>query len=95
MSLLGRHSYAGLLALLVATASGGLALATDTLPCGQFTHEGPPQPIARGDRRGVERLERINQAVNNTAYSILFLGDSLTEDWDPVLWTEGSPPAAY
>ena len=58
----------------------------DILPCAQFTHEGPPQSIARGDRRGLERLERINQAVNNTPYSVLFLGDSLTEGWDPVLW---------
>ncbi len=75
-----------LLALFVTTFSGGFALATDILPCAQFTHEGPPQPLARGDRRGLERLERINQAVNNTSYSVLFLGDSLTEGWDPVLW---------
>jgi hypothetical protein len=34
------------------------------------------QPIARADRRGFERLERINQAVNNTPYSVLFFGDS-------------------
>jgi beta-glucosidase len=78
-----------LLALFVATSSGGFALAADILPCAQFTREGPPQPIARGDRRGLERLERINQAVNNTPYSVLFLGDSLTEGWDSVLW-EGS-----
>jgi hypothetical protein len=82
-----------LLALFVATSSGGFALAADIPPCAQFTREGPPQPIARGDRRGLERLERINQAVNNTPYSVLFLGDSLTEGWDSVLW-EGSlaPP---
>src|SRR5271165_3404025 len=81
------HSmFAALLALFVTTASAGIALAADILPCAQFTHEGPPQPIARGDPRGVERLERINQAVNNTPHSVLFLGDSLTEGWDPVLW---------
>jgi lysophospholipase L1-like esterase len=77
---------AALLALFVTTASGGLAPAANILPCTQFTHEGPPQPIARGDQRGLERLERINHAVNNTPYSVLFLGDSLTEGWDPVLW---------
>ena len=81
-----------LLALFAATASGEIALAADILPCAQFTHEGPPQPIARGDRRGFERLERINQAVNNTPYSVLFLGDSLTEGWDPVLWERSLAP---
>jgi len=85
MSLLGRHSCAVLLALLVATTSGGLARA-DILPCAQFAHEGAPQPVARGDRRGLERLERINQAVKNVSHSVLFLGDSLTEGWDPALW---------
>ena len=58
---------ATLLVLFVAIASGGLALAADILPCAQFTHEGPPQPIARADRRGLDRLELINQAVNNLA----------------------------
>src|SRR5438552_11389548 len=83
---------ATLLALFVAIASGGHALAADILPCAQFTHEGPPQPVARGDRRGLERLERINQAVNNTPYSVLFLGDSLTEGWDPALWERSLAP---
>jgi len=92
MSLLGRHSCAALLALFVATASGELALAADILPCAQFTHEGAPQPIARGDRRGLERLERINQAVRNTPHSVLFLGDSLTEGWDPALWERSLAP---
>jgi lysophospholipase L1-like esterase len=83
---------AALLVLFVTTASGGLALAADILPCAQFTNEGPPQPIARGDRRGLERLELINQAVNNTPYFVLFLGDSLTEGWDPVLWERNLAP---
>lgn len=87
-----RSMVTALLALFAATASGEIALAADILPCAQFTHEGPPQPIARGDRRGLERLERINQAVNNTPYSVLFLGDSLTEGWDPVLWERSLAP---
>jgi len=85
MSLLSRHFCAAHLALFAATASGGLALAAEILSCAQFTHEGAPQPMARGDQRGLERLDRINQAVKNTPYSALFLGDSLTEGWDPVL----------
>jgi beta-glucosidase len=89
MSLRGRYSCAALLALFVATVSGGLDLAAGIVSCAQFTREGPPQPIAREDQRGLERLERINQAVKNTPYSVLFLGDSLTEGWDPALW-EGS-----
>ena len=72
MSLLSRHFCAALLALFAATASGGLALAADILCCAQFTHEGASQPMARGDQRGLERLERINQAVKNTPYSVLF-----------------------
>src|SRR6202047_5191785 len=87
-----RSMVTALLALFAATASGEIALAADILPCAQFTREGPPQPIARGDRRGLERLERINQTVNNTPYSGLFLGDSLTEGWDSVLWERSLAP---
>jgi lysophospholipase L1-like esterase len=91
MTLLGRHSFAALLALLVVTASGELARA-DILPCAQFTHEGGPQPVARGDRRGLERLEWINRALKNASHSVLFLGDSLTEGWDPALWERSLAP---
>jgi len=30
--------------------------------------------------------------VNNTPYSVLFFGDSLTEGWDPVLWERSLAP---
>src|SRR5215475_10919063 len=86
------HSCAALLALVIATASGGLGLAADILPCAQFTHEGPPEPVPRDDQRGLERLERINDAVKNTSYSIVFFGDSLTEGWDPVAWEKRLAP---
>jgi len=92
MKLPGHRSCATLLALLAATASSGLAHATDIPPCGPFTQESAPQPAARGDERGLERLERINQAVKNAPHTVLFLGDSLTEGWDPVSWEKSLAP---
>jgi lysophospholipase L1-like esterase len=92
MSLLSRHSCGALVALLVTAASGGLAHAADSLPCAQFTRDGPPQPAPRNDSRGLERLERINQAVKNVPYSVLFLGDSLTEGWGQTSWATSLAP---
>ena len=87
-----RSMVSALLALFAASASGELALAAEILPCAQLTQEGAPPPIARGDGGGLERLERINHAVNNTPYSVLFFGDSLTEGWDPVVWDRSLAP---
>ena len=92
MSLLRRRCCAALLGLLVATASGEPARAGDIVPCAQFTHDGPPQPMARGDQRGLERLEWINQAVKTAPHSALFLGDSLTEHWDTTSWERSLAP---
>jgi lysophospholipase L1-like esterase len=92
MSLLSGHCYGVVLALLASAASGGLARATDSLPCAQFTRDGPPQPTPRGDLLGLERLERINQAVKNVPHSVLFLGNSLTEGWGPASWAKSLAP---
>jgi lysophospholipase L1-like esterase len=88
MSLLHRYCWVALLVLVVATASRELAV----LPCPQFMLEGPPQPTARGDRSGRERLERINQAVKSVPHSALFLGNSLTEGWDSASWETSLAP---
>src|SRR5260370_1106291 len=58
-----------LLALFAATALGEIALAAAILPCAQFTHEGPPQPIPRAHRRVLPRLERITQPLTHTPSS--------------------------
>jgi len=92
MKLPGHRSCATLLALLAATASSGLAHATDIPPCGPFTQKSALQPAARGDELALERLERINRAVKNAPHSVLFLGDSLTEGWDPASWATSFAP---
>src|SRR5947209_19015600 len=92
MSLPIRYFCGTLLALLVAAASGGLARADDSLPCAQFTRDGPPQPTPRSDPRGIERLDSINQAVKNVPHSVLFLGNSLTEGWGPASWATSLAP---
>jgi lysophospholipase L1-like esterase len=92
MSLLSSHPRSALLALLVAAASGGLARAADSQPCAPFTREGPPQPTSRSDPRGLQGLERINQAVKNVPHSVLFLGNSLTEGWGPASWATSLAP---
>src|SRR6266446_3363451 len=77
---LPRSSCIMLLGALVAIASSK-APAADVLPCARFAQEDLPQPSPRGDRRGLDQLEKINQAVKNTSYSVLLLGDSLIEGW--------------
>ena len=68
------------------------APAADLLPCSRFAQEDPAQPSPRGDRRGLDRLEKINQAVENTPHSMLLLGDSLIEGWSPAVWESSLAP---
>jgi lysophospholipase L1-like esterase len=54
--------------------------------CGPFTKANLPKSTPQSDQHGIERFQFINRAVTSAPYSILFLGDSLTEDWDPTIW---------
>ena len=91
-SLRSRRCCGALLALIFAAASAGLARAANSPPCPQFTRDGPPQPAARSDPHGLQRLESINQAVKSVSHSVLFLGNSLTEGWDPESWATSFAP---
>ena len=62
------------------------ARAGEGVPCAPFAQEDPPEPTLRTDRHALDRLVRINQAVKNIPHAVLFLGDSLTEGWDPEVW---------
>jgi lysophospholipase L1-like esterase len=72
-------------ALAVCTSLGS-ACATEALQCGPFAHEKFPAPVPSPYSSALERVKHINQAVKSTRYSIIFLGDSLTEGWDAVVW---------
>lgn len=55
--------------------------------CGPFAAAKElPKPAAPTDQHAVDRIQYLNKAVRAEPHSILFLGDSLTEDWDPTIW---------
>ena len=56
------------------------------LKCGPFTTETLPEPMPRRDRQAVEQFQTIKRTVEPGRGSILFLGDSLTEKWNPSVW---------
>jgi lysophospholipase L1-like esterase len=64
---------------------GGNSPAPPMLNCGPFTNSNLPKPTPQLDPHATERFELINRAVRSEPKTILFVGDSLTEKWDPVL----------
>jgi len=62
------------------------AQAQSLLRCGKFTEAvlDPPEP--REARWPVHEFEKIDIAVKTQPHRVLFLGDSLTERFDPELW---------
>jgi hypothetical protein len=73
-------------------ASLDAARAGEEVRCGPFAQGDPPEPTPRTDRHTLDRLVRINQAGKNIPYAVLFLGDSLTEGWDPDVWEQNLDP---
>jgi len=75
----------------------GLALAlassanAQTLRCGPFAPE-PAAAAPRTAESAVKRFEQIKATVKTEPYRVLFLGDSLTERFDPVVWREHMAP---
>jgi lysophospholipase L1-like esterase len=63
-----------------------------SLPCGHFTQDVPAAPEPRENRWPVERFELIKRWVKTERYRILFLGDSLTERFDPRVWHDHMVP---
>ena len=63
------------------------------LACGPFTPaKDLPAPAPQSDQHALERFHLINEAVKQHEYSIIFFGDSLTEDWDLSIWQQDIAP---
>jgi beta-glucosidase len=62
------------------------------LRCGQFTTEPVAGPAPRTAESAVKRFEHIKDTVKTEPYRVLFLGDSITERFDPVVWQEQMKP---
>jgi len=87
-----RRRNAALIALLAALSWNGAAHAQSLLRCGPFTEAVLDPPSPREARWPVGEFEKINAAVKTQPYRVLFLGDSLTERFDPELWRQDMEP---
>jgi len=56
------------------------------MKCAAFTDAALAPPAARTDEHSRQRLAEINTEVKTGPDRLLFLGDSLTERWDPAVW---------
>src|SRR5512138_3539074 len=58
------------------------------LNCPSFTKSGVPAPTPQTEPHAIERFQFINWAIKSGPSALLFVGDSLTEDWDAVIWQQ-------
>jgi lysophospholipase L1-like esterase len=89
-----RHRNAAFTAVTMAVALwwNGAAAAQSPLRCGPFTPDVIAAPEPREARWPVQQFEKIQAAVKTQPYRVLFLGDSLTERFDPELWRKHLEP---
>lgn len=82
---------AGWIAALVSCSplpAQGPVAAEPALRCRAFTAKAAPAATPREAASAVRSFERIKAAVRTEPYRVLFLGDSLTERFDPPVWRE-------
>ena len=73
-----------LIAVAIGTALFSQAQAQ--LACGHFTPDVLAAPEPREAASAVRRFELINAEVKSVRHRVLFLGDSITERFDPEVW---------
>jgi len=73
---------------LVAAELVRFAAAEETIRCRPFAQSGLVSPTPRTEPQAIDRLKWINEAVQTQRDDVLFLGDSITQRWDPLLWEQ-------
>lgn len=79
-------------ALLVILRFAAPAAGQTALPCAPFTQQPLAAPAPREAGAAVRRFELINRRVKSLPHRILFLGDSITERFDPEVWRRNMMP---
>ena len=78
--------------IIAAVAAVVPAHAEPDLRCGKFTDDVIAAPEPRSAVSAMRRFEVINAEVKSVRHRVLFLGDSLTERFDPEVWREHMAP---
>src|SRR5438105_1688700 len=71
-----------------AISAGSTGDMSSHLNCAPFTKAALPAPAPRTDPHAIERFHLLNSAIKSGPDVVLFLGDSLTEDWDAAVWQQ-------
>jgi beta-glucosidase len=82
------HPGVAFAAALAACISLAPTCAAEAVRCSPFAHEQLATPRPSPYPSALERAKGINQTVTSARYSIIFLGDSLTEGWDRTVWED-------
>jgi len=85
---LARHAAAIAIAVLTALLGAAPAEAQAVVTCRKFTEDVLAAPEPREAAGPVRRFEQIKGWVKTQPYRAIFLGDSLTELWDPEIWRD-------
>ena len=84
--------FALMLGLVAGTAYGDPKVAAVQPRCRPFAQTETPKPAPQIDPEAVQRFEFINSEAKAASYTVLFLGDSLTQKWDRSLWKRNFAP---
>ena len=88
MILAQRAAAIALALLLPAAASAQSSSSQSLLACHKFTKDVIAAPEPREAAAPLRRFDEIKRAVKTVHYRALYLGDSITQLWDPTIWRE-------
>jgi lysophospholipase L1-like esterase len=90
--LLAPRAAAIALAILIPILGPGAVSAQSLVACHKFTEDVIAAPEPREAAGPLKRFDEIKQWVKATPYRALYLGDSITQLWDPALWRANMAP---